>query len=201
MYTKPLLCPERAAHLAERVTGIEQRDLTNNFDLYSRNDVNTLLVDALRDDAFALIRQRGLPALAAVYNCSVRQLSISRLFTLTYEHGKQTQVALHRDPTKFTVNVLLTPPAGFEGGGTYIKARVLSGVARPKPARWTSRSSCCPSNLRQPPVGWTRHFRSTDPRPPCYIQAWNRSIAVRQVSRLARVLACNVFTTKPIAHK
>jgi hypothetical protein len=76
-----------------------------------------------RDAMFAEIREVIIPAAAVLFSTPVEQISCSDTFVVKYEAaGLSAGLEPHVDGSAFSFNLLLTPPAEFEGGGTAFEA-------------------------------------------------------------------------------
>lgn len=68
--------------------------------------------------ARARVASRVLPALSTLYGIPLERLALRESFVVRYEASGQPALALHKDSTLLSCNVLLCEPVGFDGGGT-----------------------------------------------------------------------------------
>ncbi|CAK0821603.1 unnamed protein product, partial [Prorocentrum cordatum] len=82
---------------------------------------------SVRSRVFPKLAQRHgwLPALGDNRSCPEHagsRLAFRDLFFVRYTAGGQSGLALHRDGSVISFNILLNEPTDFEGGGTFIEA-------------------------------------------------------------------------------
>lgn len=73
------------------------------------------------------------PALAAQFDIAAADLWLEDCFIVRYEASGQPGLGAHRDDSELSINLLLSDPASFEGGGTaFADADAADPTVRPQ---------------------------------------------------------------------
>mmetsp|Transcript_41 Transcript_41/g.89 ORF Transcript_41/g.89 Transcript_41/m.89 type:complete len:359 (-) Transcript_41:162-1238(-) len=129
VHTVPLLSREECENIIDSTNGAEK--VSDSWDLahdpYLQTRDWALSAVAGKDYASEIIESRVKPVMSRLFRVDVADITLDDLHIVEYsgDEGQESKgrqgVPVHQDQSSISVNIALSPPESFQGGGTYFR--------------------------------------------------------------------------------